>query len=95
MTGVLNGHKVPILINAAMFLPIVGIMIAMYSDIQQLKADRLERGPVERLAKLEMQVALGIDGRYRASDAMRDLALRDLEIARLKEDVRKLQEFHK
>jgi hypothetical protein len=88
----LNGYRVPLIINAATLIPIVWVLINMYSDLQQLKSDRLERGPVERLAKIETQMQLGIDNRYRAIDATRDFALRDAEIARLKEDVKMLRE---
>lgn len=88
----LNGHRVPLLINGAMFIPVISWLVFMYSDIQSLKADRMERGPVERLAKIEAQVQMGIDNRYRATDAGRDFALRDLEIQRLERDVHSLQD---
>lgn len=91
MIASLNGNKVPIIVNAALLLPIIGVLVAMYSDVQQLKSDKLERGPVERIARLETQVQLGIDNRYRSVDAARDFALRDAEIARIKEDIKRLE----
>lgn len=88
----LNGYKVPLVVNAVTLVPIIAAMIAMYSDVQQLKADRLERVSIERIAKIEAQLQLGIDNRYRAGDAIRDFALRDQEIQRIKEDLRVLED---
>lgn len=90
--GRLNGYRAPLIINGITLVPILGVMIGLYSDVQQLKSDRLDRITGERMAKLEATVAQGVDNRYRAGDAVRDFALRDAEIQRLREDMKVLED---
>lgn len=88
--GVLNGFRAPLIINGITLLPVLGVLLGLYSDVQQLKADRMDRITGERMAKLEATVAQGVDNRYRSGDAIRDFALRDAEIQRLREDMKVL-----
>lgn len=88
----LNGYRAPLLVNGATLIPILWVLINVYSDVHQLKAEALERGPVERLAKLEAVVQANTDQRYRSGDAARDFALRDEQIQQLREDLRALQD---
>lgn len=90
--GILNGHKVPLLIQGGMLLPIAGVLIALWADVQQLKSDRAERVSPERMATLEATMQQGVDNRYRAGDAVRDFALRDAQIQRLREDLKVLED---
>ena len=90
--GRLNGLRIPLIVNGVTLIPIAAVMIAMYSDVQQLKADRVERVSAERMAKLEATVQQGTDQRYRSGDAIRDFALRDAEIIRLHQDLKILED---
>lgn len=90
--GRLNGYRAPLIINGITLIPVLGVMIGLYSDVQQLKSDRLDRITGERMAKLEATVAQGVDNRYRAGDAVRDFALRDAELQRLREDMKVLED---
>lgn len=90
--GFLNGARTPLIINGVTLIPIAAILIGLWSDVQQLKSDRAERVSAERMAKLEAQVQSNMDSRYRAGDAVRDFALRDLEIQRLREDLKVLED---
>lgn len=88
----LNGLRIPILVNGVTLIPVLGVLVGLYSDVQQLKSDRIDRITGERMAKLEATVAQGVDNRYRAGDAVRDFALRDAEIQRLREDMKVLED---
>lgn len=86
----LNGFRAPLIVNGVTLVPLVAVLVGLYADVQQLKGDRIERVSGERMAKLEATVAQGVDNRYRAGDAVRDFALRDAEIQRLREDMKVL-----
>lgn len=90
--GRFNGYRAPLIINGITLLPVLGVLIGLYSDVQQLKSDRIDRITGERMAKLEATVAQGVDNRYRAGDAIRDFALRDAEIQRLHQDMKVLED---
>jgi len=92
LSNFLNGYRAPLIVNGVTLIPLVGVLIGVYSDVQQLKGDRLERVSGERMAKLEATVQQGTDQRYRSGDAQRDFAYRDAEIQRLREDIRVLQD---
>lgn len=51
-----NGAGVWLKIGLAM-LPVAGIMITVWADVRELKNERTERVSVERIAKLESQMA--------------------------------------
>lgn len=89
-TNFLNGYRAPLIINGITLVPLVAALIGIYSDVQQLKSDRIDRVSGERMARLEATVQQGVDNRYRSGDAVRDFALRDAEIQRLREDMKVL-----
>lgn len=90
--GKLNGLRIPLIVNGVTMLPIAAVLVSMYADVQQLKSFQAAGVSPERMAKLEATVMQGTDSRYRAGDAVRDFALRDAEIQRLREDVKVLED---
>jgi hypothetical protein len=87
----LNGYRAPLIINAVTLIAIAAPVISMWSDVQQLKADRVERLSPERIAKIEATMGLATTDRYHASDAKRDFDWRDYEIKELQQKVRDLE----
>lgn len=85
--GKLNGFRIPLIVNAITMIPIGGVLIGMWSDVQILKTDRADRVSPERLAKIEAILVAGTDNRYRATDAVKDFALRDDRIAELRAEI--------
>ena len=92
LTQRLNGYRAPLIINAVTLVPIAAVLISTWSDVQQLKTDRADRVSPERLAKIEATLAMGVNDRYRATDAKRDFDWRDYEIKELQQRVRDLEE---
>lgn len=86
-----NGYRIPLIVNAVTLVPIAGILISTWSDVQQLKSERAERLSPERIAKIEAMMATGTADRYRAADAKRDFDWRDYEIKELQQRVRDLE----
>lgn len=58
----LNGFRIPLIVNAITLIPIGGVLIGMWSDVQILKTDRADRVSPERLAKIEALLVVGTDG---------------------------------
>lgn len=87
----LNGYRVPLIINAVTLVAIAAPLIAMWSDVQQLKSEREQRTAPERIARLEALLTNGTTDRYHASDAKRDFDWRDYEIKELQQRVRDLE----
>lgn len=88
----LNGFRIPLLVNGVSLIPIAAVLVGLYSDVQQLKSERIERVSAERMATLEATVKQGVDNRYRSGDAVRDFALRDAQIQRIHEDLKVLED---
>lgn len=90
--GKLNGLRIPLIVNGITLAPLAAILVSMYSDVQQLKSFQAAGVTPERMATLEATVKQGVDNRYRAGDAVRDFALRDAQIQRLREDMKVLED---
>jgi len=69
----LNGLRIPLLIDGAMFLAFIVGGTMVWTDVQQLKQERRERVSGERIAKLETQLeALTREVRRNDEEGQRD-----------------------
>lgn len=69
----LNGLRIPLLIDGAMFLTLVIMGTKLFGDVQQLKEERLQRVSGERIAIIEGKVeALTREVRRNDEEGQRD-----------------------
>lgn len=87
----LNGLRLPLIVNGVTMAPIAIVLITMWADVRELKRDRLALVSGERIAKLESQVQLGTELRYRSTDAEKDFQLRDERIDSLQRQINDLR----
>lgn len=71
--GGLNGIRIPLVIDGMLFLTVMIGGTLVWSDVQQLKNERLQRVSAERIATLEGRLeALTIEVRRADVEAQRD-----------------------
>lgn len=71
----LNGLRIPLIIDATMFLTVVVGGTIVWSDVQRLKEERLDRVSGERIATLEAKTeALTREVRRADEEGQRDRA---------------------
>lgn len=71
----LNGLRIPLLIDGAMFLTLIIMGTKLFGDVQQLKEERLQRVSGERIATIEGKVeALTREVRRNDEEGHRDRA---------------------
>lgn len=73
--GGLNGLRIPLLVDGAMFLTLVIMGTKLFGDVQQLKDERQQRVSGERIAIIEGKIdALTREVRRSDEEAQRDRA---------------------